>query len=235
MLGLIWSVLVPILLLSVYTFVFSVVFEARWSFTLQNRYEFAIILFSGLIVYNLFAECITRAPGLMLANLAYIKKVVFPLEILPWVTLFVALFNATVSSAVLMLGYLIVLGLPPIQTLILPLAVLPLLLLVLGFSLFLSSVGVFIRDLEPLTGLVVMVMMFLSPIFYPITSIPEKLRVWILLSPLTSAIESVRLVLFSGGLPDLTHFSIYLLVSLTVLWLGHAWFIKTRKGFADVV
>lgn len=234
-LGIFWSLLVPILLLGVYTFVFSVIFQSRWDRPVESKSEFALILFAGLILFNIFSECINRAPALMLSYVTYIKKVVFPLEILPWVLILTALFNALISFLVLMLGYLFFIGIPSIKLLILPIFLLPLILLTLGLSLFLSSLGVYLRDLQQVIGVFTMILMFLSPLFYPISAIPESYRQIILLNPLCSLIEDFRGILFWDTWPGLTHWLIQLVISFLISWSGYFWFIKTKKGFADVV
>jgi len=234
-LGVVWAMAVPILLLAVYTFVFSVVFEARWENNVGHKGQFALVLFSGLIIFNLFSECINRAPGLMLSNVTYIKKVVFPLEILPWVTLIAALFNAAVSFLVLAVGYLFIIGVPSLPVLLLPLLLIPLLLLTLGISLFLSSIGVYVRDLQHVVGVTTMMLMFLTPIFFPLSSVPESFRNIIQWSPLSAIVESVRGVLFFDSLPDPAVWFALSLSSWLIAWLGFAWFMKTKKGFADVV
>lgn len=233
--GILWSFFNPVFMLAVYTFVFSVVFKARWSGGSESKTEFALILFAGLIVFNLFAECINRAPGLILANVNYVKKVVFPLEILSWVALGSALFHGTVSLGVWLLAYSILFGIPHATMLLLPLIVLPLALFILGVSWGLASLGVYLRDVSQFISIVTTILMFLSPIFYPATALPEEYRGLMFLNPLTPAIEQTRDLLFWGKSPDFVMLLIYLLASATVAWLGFAWFQKTRKGFADVL
>ena len=233
--GILWSFFNPIFMLAVYTFVFSVVFKARWSGGSESKTEFALILFAGLIVFNLFAECFNRAPGLILSNVSYVKKVVFPLEILPWVALGSALFHALISLGVWLIAYLIFFGIPHITVLLLPLVILPLLLLIMGLTWGLASLGVYLRDVSQFIGVTTTVLMFLSPIFYPASALPEKYRYLLLLNPLTPAIEQAREVLFWGKVPNMTILSVYLLSAVLVAWFGFAWFQKTRKGFADVL
>ena len=233
--GILWSFFNPIFMLAVYTFVFSVVFKARWSGGSESKTEFALILFAGLIVFNLFAECFNRAPGLILSNVSYVKKVVFPLEILPWVALGSALFHALISLGVWLIAYLIFFGIPHITVLLLPLVILPLLLLIMGLTWGLASLGVYLRDVSQFIGVITTVLMFLSPIFYPASALPEKYRYLLLFNPLTPAIEQARDVLFWGKVPNMTILSVYLLSAVLVAWFGFAWFQKTRKGFADVL
>ena len=233
--GILWSFFNPVFMLLVYTFVFSVIFKARWSGGSDSKTEFALILFAGLIVFNLFAECFNRAPGLILANVNYVKKVVFPLEILPWVALGSALFHALISLGVWLIAYLILFGVPHLTVLLLPLVILPFLLLIMGLTWALASLGVYLRDVSQFIGILTTVLMFLSPIFYPASALPEAYRHLLLLNPLTPVIEQARDVLFWGKVPNMTILSIYLLMTAFIAWLGFAWFQKTRKGFADVL
>lgn len=234
-LGILWSFFNPIFMLAVYTFVFSVVFKARWSAGSDSKTEFALLLFAGLIVFNLFAECINRAPGLIIANVNYVKKVVFPIEILPWVALGAALFHAFISLGVWLIFYFIIFGLPHVTVLLLPLVILSLLVFIMGLSWGLASLGVYLRDVSQFINIVTTVLMFLSPIFYPASALPEKYRNLLMANPLYPIIEQTREVLFWGTVPNMTIWSVYLLGATVVAWIGFCWFQKTRKGFADVL
>lgn len=233
--GILWSFFNPLLMLIVYTFVFGVVFKARWSPGSDSKIEFALVLFAGLIVFSLFAECFARAPSLILSNVNYVKKVVFPLEILPWVVLGSALFHAFISLSVWLIAYLFLFGVPHATVLLLPLVLLPLVLLTMGLTWALASLGVYLRDVSQFIGLLTTVLMFLSPIFFPASALPEKYRHLLLLNPLTPAIEQVRDVLYWGKVPSMGMLLVYFLGTAFVAWLGFAWFQKTRKGFADVL
>ncbi|MHC8373120.1 ABC transporter permease [Pseudomonas sp. MDT1-85] len=233
--GMLWSLFNPIVMLVIYTFVFSVVFKARWSVDSSSKTEFALMLFAGLIVFNLFAECINRAPGLIIGNVNYVKKVVFPLEILPWVTLGAAMFHFLVSLSVWLIAYLIFFGKLQYTVLLLPVFLAPLMIFVVGLVWFLASMGVYLRDVSQIIGVFTSVLMFLSPIFYPITALPEQYRHLLFLNPLTPAIEDARALLFRGELPSFVHLGFYYIAAALVFWLGFAWFQKTRKGFADVL
>jgi lipopolysaccharide transport system permease protein len=235
LLGTLWSFFNPILMLVVYTFVFSVVFKARWNAQSDSKTEFALVLFAGLIVFNLFSECVGRAPTLILSNVNYVKKVVFPLEILPWVALGSALFHAVIGLAVWLLAYIALFHAPHVTVLLLPLIMLPLLLFVMGITWWLAAIGVYLRDISQFVGIIIPVTMFLSPVFYPATALPEQYRYLLLMNPLTPAIEQIRDVLFWGHAPDWKAFALYLAATSLIAWLGFAWFQKTRKGFADVV
>ena len=236
-LGLLWSFVNPVLMLAVYTFVFSVVFQARWGSESGSgdRFEFAIVLFAGLIVFNLFSECVTGAPALILTNVNYVKKVIFPLEILPWVSLCSALFHAGINLLVLLIFLLSTGRSIPATTLLLPFVIFPLLLLIMGVSWLLASIGVFIRDVGQFVGMLMTVLMFMSPIFYPLSALPESVRGWLFLNPLTFIIEQTREVLIWGKVPDWGGLAIYTLVTVMIAWAGLIWFQKTRKGFVDVL
>jgi lipopolysaccharide transport system permease protein len=233
--GILWSFFNPVFMLVIYTFVFSVVFKARWHAGSDSKTEFALVLFAGLMMFNLFAECINRAPSLILSNANYVKKVVFPLEILPWVILGSALFHTLISLFVWLLAYLALFGVPHITVLLLPMIMLPLLLFIMGLTWGLASLGVYLRDVAQVTGVLTTVLMFLSPIFYSGESLPEQYRQFLLINPLTPAIEQARDVLFWGRVPDMATYLVYLLGAALVAWLGFVWFQKTRKGFADVL
>lgn len=234
-LGIFWSFFNPVFMLLVYTFVFSVVFKARWNAGSDSKTEFAMVLFAGLMVFNFFAECINRSPSLILSNVNYVKKVVFPLEILPMVATASALFHLAVSLIVWLLAYGVIFGWPHLTVLILPFVLLPLLLFTLGLSWGFASLGVYLRDLSQFLGVAVTVLMFLSPIFYPISSIPEPYQIYLLLNPLTPVIEMTRQVLYLGELPNLLSLTLYIGVGVVFAGLGFFWFQKTRKGFADVI
>lgn len=233
--GILWSFFNPLFMLAVYTFVFSVVFQARWGGGSGSKIEFALVLFAGLMMFNLFAECINRAPGLILSNVNYVKKVVFPLEILPAVTLLAALFHLLISLGVWLLAYVVFFGVPHATVLYLPLIVLPFVVFIMGLSWALASLGVYLRDVSQFIGVITTVLMFLSPIFYPATALPEAYRHLLYLNPLTPVIEQTRDVLFWGKNPDFVMLGLYWLITAIIAWLGFVWFQKTRKGFADVL
>lgn len=234
-LGLLWSFFNPLLMLAVYTFVFSEVFKARWSGGSESKTEFALVLFAGLIVFNVFAECITRAPSLIVSNSNYVKKVVFPLEILPLVGLLSALYHALISLGVWLTAYLVLFGAPHATALLLPFLLLPFALFIMGLSWALASLGAFLRDVSQFIGIVVTALMFLSPIFYPASALPEGYRRLLYFNPLTPVIEMTRDVLYWGTLPEFSMLGFYWLATGIVAWLGFAWFQKTRTGFADVL
>ena len=234
-LGLFWLIIIPILMLSVYSFVFGVLFKARWGIDGESGSQYALILFAGLIVFNIFAECIGRAPVLVTGNVSYVKKVVFPLEILPLVILLVALFQTAINVIVWLVAYIIMFGVPPVTSLALPFILFPYLIFIVGLSWFLASLGVFLRDITQIIPILITILLFMSPIFYPISVVPEAFRWMYMLNPITYAVEMVREVMFFGRLPDIVSFGVYTSASAVVALMGSFWFRKTRKGFADVL
>ena len=236
LLGLLWSFLNPVFMLAVYTFVFTVAFRARWGLGAEEtKIQFALVLFVGLIVHGLFAEVLNRSPSLILGNVNFVKKVVFPLEILPAVTMGAALFHSLISLLVLLAAFAFLNGHLYWTTLFIPLVLLPLAVLTLGLAWMLASLGVYIRDVGQTIGVLTTVALFISPVFYSVTALPERFRPWMMANPLTFIIEQAREVLIWGHLPDWAGLGLYMLVATTVAWAGYAWFQKTRKGFADVL
>lgn len=236
-LGLVWTILTPLLMLGVYTFVFGTVFRSRWvtSSADASPAEFAVILFVGLILFSLLAETVNRAPSLMLSNTSYVKKVVFPLEILVPVALGTALFHAGVTLLVLLPFIFFVFGDVPVTAVFLPLVVAPLVLMILGVSWFLASVGTYLRDVGQFVGTAVTALLFMAPIFFPLSALPLWLQPWLSLNPLTVPVQQAREVLIFGKMPDFAQLGWYTLVSMIVCLAGYVWFQKTRKGFADVL
>jgi len=234
-LGLLWLILTPLFMLSVYAFVFSSILKAKWPNSSDSEFEFAIILYCGLIVFTLFAEILNRSPNLILENANYVKKVIFPVEILPFVAIGSSLFQALISYALLLLFCLFYYGSLHWTILFAPLIMLPFLILLSGMGLLLSALGVFIRDIGQLLGVMVTGLMFISPLFFPLTALPEVVRPYLYLNPVTFIIQQMRAVTIWGNMPDWSGLLIYLLVSLVVVWLGYLFFIKTRRGFADVL
>lgn len=234
-LGLAWSFFNPLIMLVVYTFVFSVIFKARWHTGSDSKTEFALALFIGMITYGLFAECINRAPDLIINNTNYVKKVIFPLDILPFITMGSTIFHTLISLCVWCLFYIIVNQSFNWTAIFLPLIFLPLIFFSMGLSWFLASLGVYLRDISQITSVLTTVLMFMSPVFYSVSNLPEKYQIFLYANPLTFIIEQSREVLLWGNMPDCQGLGIATTISLFTAWLGFSWFQKTRRGFADVL
>ena len=235
--GLAWSFLNPVFMLVVYTFVFSEIFKSRWGGIGgdDSKTQFAVVLFVGMIVLSLFSEVLNRAPGLILSNVNYVKKVVFPIEILPVIAMGAALFHSFISLGVLLAAFALFNGYLHWTAVFTPLVLLPLVILTMGLAWMLASLGVFLRDVGQTIGIITTVLMFLSPVFYPITAVPERFHPIIMANPLTFIIEQAREVLIWGHLPNWLGLGTYTLAAVAIAWAGYAWFQKTRKGFADVL
>jgi lipopolysaccharide transport system permease protein len=234
-LGISWSFLHPVIMLSIYTFVFAVVFQARWQGGSGSKTEFALALFAGLIIFNFFAECVNKAPTLIMSNTAYVKKVVFPLEILPIVTLASAFFHFLISLLVWLLFYLSFFGMPPATITLVAVPLIPLAFIVMGLSWLLAALGVYLRDISQVVGVATTAFLFLSPIFYPLSALPQDIQWIVHLSPLTVSVEQARDLMIWGRGINLGYWLLYLAASLACAWLGFAFFQRTRKGFADVI
>ena len=236
LLGGLWVAALPLLMLGIYTFVFSVVFHARWGAApTGGDADFALILFSGLILLSIFTECVNEAPNLMHTHQSYIKQVMFPSEILAWVSLFASLWRFAVSLLILLVFYALVFGWPPVASLCLPLALLPVVLLTLGFVWLVSSLGVFVRDLAQVISVFTSALLFLSPVFYPASRVPASLQPFLRLNPFSTILESSRQALFEGRLPDWGALAAVTGVAWLVAWGGYAWFMRTKGSFADVL
>lgn len=235
-LGVVWSVVNPLVMLIVYTFVFSVVFTARWQIDdISENTNFALILFAGLSLHNFFSECTNRAPSLILSNINFVKKVVFPTEILSVVSVLTSLFHLIVSLVLLLVAKLLITGHLALSVVLLPMLVIPFVLGCIGISLFLSSLGVYFRDITHLTGLFTTMMLFMSPIFYPLDAVPESFQVFIRLNPLSQVYEMGRAIMVYGQTGNLIDYLVIWATSLTIFTLGYFWFSKTKTGFADVL
>lgn len=234
-LGIIWSFLNPLFMLAVYTFVFGYIFKSKWNIQSDSQLTFAFVLFSGLIPYNIFAEVFTRAPGLVINNANYVKKVVFPLEILPVAILGSALFHALIGVIILVTGVWLILGTLHWTIIYLPLVLLPILFLSLGVGWFLASLGTFIRDISQLVNILVSAIMFLTPIFYPLSSVPKVFLPIYMINPITPVVDNMRKIVIWGQMPDWSSLLIGILVSFGLSLGGLAWFRKTKKAFADVM
>ena len=236
LLGLTWSFLTPLLMLGVYSFVFIGVFKARWPGMEQGGgVEFALQVFAGLVVFNLFAEVASRAPNLVVEQPNLVKKVIFPVELLTWITVLSGLFHLLISVASLLLVLLLARGGLPVTALALPLVLLPFLPFLLGLGWFLSALGVFVRDVGQMMSMVVSLTMFMSPVFYSVATLDVRWQFWMHLNPLTLIIEQVRAVVLLGQWPAWGSLGLYALLACTFAVAGAIFFQLTRKGFADVL
>ena len=235
MLGFLWSFLNPLFMLALYTFFFQHIMKAKWGAGDESTAGFATMLFAGLVVHGLAAEVLARSTGLITNNVNYVKKVVFPLEILPWTTLISAVFHGVISLLVLV-GFSLFSGNDLHWTIILvPLVLLPFCVFLLGCAWFICSLGVYFRDIEQMMGSLLTLLLFTSSAFFSVENAPEILRPFLMLNPLTIIIDAVRDVVIIGRAPNWFLLGCYSSVSLVIFYLGFFWFEKTKKGFADVL
>ncbi|MMZ50434.1 Teichoic acid translocation permease protein TagG [compost metagenome] len=234
-LGNLWSFLTPLIMLVIYTFVFSVVFQAKWNTGTGNKLEFAFIIFSGIIAFNIFSEVVLSAPTLITSNANYVKKIVFPLEILVIVKMGASLFTAATNILILVIGLWIFMGEIHWTFLLAPLVLLPLCLISIGIGWFLSALGTYLRDIGHIMGLLVSALMFLSPIFYPVSSIPKDLQKLYHMNPLSYVVEDMRRVLVFGQLPNWEWIFWGSIIGIVLSCVGLLCFNKIRGGFADVL
>jgi lipopolysaccharide transport system permease protein len=235
MLGVVWSLFNPLLMLAIYTIVFSVAFKARWGTGEESKVAFAIVLFSGMIVHSFFAECLSRAPSLITSHPHYVKKVVFPLEMLSWMALFSAFLHFLVSFSVL-LGFCLAAGVTVhVGVLFTPIIIFPLILMILGFSWIFASLGVYLRDLSQIIGIVTTIALFLAPIFYPIEALPEEYRPLLTWNPIALPVMQLRDLMLWDKPILWDKWATSLGIGLLICQIGYWWFQKSRRGFADVL
>lgn len=235
-LGFMWAIINPLLLLLVYTFVFSVVFKARWGGDVSGgKLDFALVMFVGIAIHGMLSESLIKSPGLILNNPNYVKKIIFPLEILPLVNAIAAFVHALIALAALLIVFLCTKTYINWTAIFVPFVLFPLFFYCVGFGFILASLGVFLRDISQGIGFISTALLFLSPVFYPVSSLPQQYQEWMNLNPLTLIIEQSRQVIIVGELPNWIEMLKAYALSLLICIVGYIWFQKTRKGFADVI
>jgi len=233
--GLLWSLISPFLMLVVYTLAFGYILKARWPGTSGNTADFAMLLFLGLVTHGFFAECLVRAPALISGNVNLVKKIVFPLEVLPWTVVLSAMFHAMTNMMVFVVLNFLLRGEIHLTLLLWPFVLLPLAFVALGTIWLLSSLSVFLRDIAQITGVLATAMLFLSSAIIPVETLPDSYQAIFSLNPLTFIIDQTRQVAFWGRAPDWLGLMTYLLGAMLFAYLAFAVFQKTRRGFADVL
>ncbi len=234
-LGILWMILTPIILIVIFTFIFGEVFDIKWMDIPESKEYFALILFSGLMVFNFFAESISKAPLLFVSNSSYIKKIIFPLEILPIVSVLSSSVQLIVSFVVWVAFYLIIVGTPNLNILLLPIIMLPFVFILFGLTFLFSTLGVFVRDTNNIINLITTLLLFLSPIFYPISVIPEQYQLYIYLNPVAYQIELTRDLMMWGNTPNLISFLIYFILAFMFYLLTLKFFSNNKDRFIDVM
>lgn len=234
MLGVLWAVLTPLVMIAIFTFIFSGIFGARFG-TQGTVWDYALYLFCGLLPWNAFQESVQTSSTSIVEQANLVKRVVFPLEALPLAKTLAALVQQFIGTAVLLIAALLLHGPPSFTMLWLPVLIVPQLLFTLGAAWFIASLGVYVRDIVPGIGLALMIWLYLTPIIYPETAVPEKYRAIVNLNPFTPLVRCYRNILLDGTNPDAVGLLYFTGCAIVVFLAGYWWFARTRKGFADVI
>ncbi len=234
-LGILWSIIVPVLMLIIYTFVFSEVFQAKWDIDTSDKYQFALVLFCGLSAFNMISEVMNRSTTLIASNTNYVKKVIFPLEILPVVITLSSLFNCVICYAILIAAKIILYKNVSATLYMIFLALIPLIVMAVGLGLLISALSVFLKDVGNIISVLVMVLMYMSPVFFPLSAVPQNFRGLCAANPMTYIIENLRNVVLYGNSLNWEFYGISCLIALLIFLLGEIVFMRAKEGFADVL
>lgn len=235
-LGILWNFILPLVMLVVYSFIFGVIFQARWDQQrTDSRAEFALILFVGITLYNVFSETVSASPTLIICNSNYVKKVIYPLEILSMTSIGASLVQLFFNLIIILVGKAIIIKQFDIMVLLFPIVLIPLLFLTLGISWILSGVGVFVRDMRQAATIIVLIFGYITPVFYPLSSVPEGFRGLMYLNPMTSIVDNARRVLIYNEFPKWDQYCITFVISYLVMWIGFYFFRKVKPNFSDAI
>lgn len=233
-LGIVWALLTPIVMIAIFTIIFAGIFNARFGNS-SSQWDYALYLFCGLLPWNAFQESLQLSSNTIVAHANLVKRVVFPLETLPVSLSLAAVANQMFGTVALIIAAILLRGEMHATIVFLPLLVIPQLIATFGAAWLLASLGVFIRDIVQGITLLLMAWMYLTPIIYPETLVPERYRGIVNLNPFTPLIRNYRRIILDGSLPDwhgLAYFTAFAIVSFV---FGYWWFARTRKNFADVI
>jgi lipopolysaccharide transport system permease protein len=229
-----WMLIQPLLMLSTYALVFGGIFGSRW----QNKgtaWDFVLLLFCGLILFVMFSDTVNRTTTVIRSQPNFIKKVVFPLEILPIVILGSAIFSALINFTILfVLTLAINFSIQP-TAIFLPLVIIPLLILLAGLAWGIASLSVFFPDLGQIITFLSSLLLFLSPVFFPLSAAPKLVQPFLMLNPISFPIEEARNVILLGYYPDWMGLAIYSIIACVIAFFGLWVFQRSRTAFADVV
>lgn len=234
-LGMLWAIIVPMLMIVIYTFVFSIVFRPQWISEQGSRFEFALMMYCGLVAFNMLSDVIGRSSGIIAANVNYVKKVIFPLELLPVMITMTALFNSCVSLVVLVIAKLILTHSISVTLPMVVIVYIPLVIFTIGVSLILASVSVYLKDIASAVSVLITVLMYISPVFFTVDSVPAPYKIVCEINPLTYMIENFRNVVLYGTMPDWKYMLISCVVAVLTAWIGGIVFRRLKEGFADVL
>jgi lipopolysaccharide transport system permease protein len=233
-LGILWALLTPVVMIAIFTFIFAGIFGARFGAS-SSHWDYAIYLFCGLLPWTMFQEAVLQSSTTIVSHANLVKRVVFPLETLPIAQTLSSLGNQLFGTVALLIAMLLIRQQIPLSIIWLPALLIPQLLLTLGATWLIASLGVFLRDITQGTTLFLTAWMFLTPIIYPESIVPARYRLFINLNPFTPLIRNYRRILIEGTAPDwsgLAYFTVFALISFV---FGYWWFARSRKNFADVI
>jgi len=233
-LGIAWAVLTPVVMIAIFTFIFAGIFGARFG-ARNSHWDYALYLFCGLLPWSMFQESVQQSATTIVAHANLVKRVVFPLETLPAAQAFAALGNQLFATIALLIGIVLIRHDLQLTSLWLPLLLIPQLLFALGAAWLISSLGVFLRDIAQGVTLLLMAWMYLTPIIYPESIVPERFRWFINVNPFTTLVRSYRNIFLDGVAPDWRGLAYFTAVALVIFVFGYWWFARTRKNFADVI
>ncbi len=233
-LGVVWAIITPIVMIAIFTFIFAGVFGARFNAS-SSHWDYALYLFCGLVPWTMFQETLQQSATTIVSHANLVKRVVFPLETLPVAQTFSALGNQLFATVALLLGILLIQHQLPLTVVWFPVVLIPQLLLTIGAAWLLAALGVFLRDIVQGVSLVLMAWMYLTPIIYPESIVPERFRWFINLNPFTSLIRSYRRIFLENQPPDWRGLGYFAIIAVVVFIFGYWWFARTRKNFADVI
>jgi homopolymeric O-antigen transport system permease protein len=233
-LGIAWAVLTPVVMIAIFTFIFAGIFGARFGAE-QSPWDYALYLFCGLLPWSMFQESVQQSANTIVVHSNLVKRVVFPLEALPAAQVFAALGNQLFATVALLIASVIIRRQLEVTALWLPVLLIPQLLFALGAAWLIASLGVFLRDIAQGVTLLLMAWMYLTPIIYPESLVPEQFRTFIDLNPFTSLVRSYRHIFLDGSAPDWRGLAYFTAFALLIFLFGYWWFARTRKSFADVV
>jgi lipopolysaccharide transport system permease protein len=233
-LGIAWAVLTPVVMIAIFTFIFAGIFGARFGAS-DSHWDYALYLFCGLLPWSMFQESVQQSAYTIVAHANLVKRVVFPLETLPAAQAFAALGNQLFATVALLIAIVVIRQNLQLTALWLPLLLIPQLLFALGAAWLIASLGVFLRDIAQGITLLLMAWMYLTPIIYPESIVPERFRWFIGINPFTPLVRSYRHIFLDGLAPDWRGLAYFTAVALVVFVFGYWWFARTRKNFADVI
>jgi len=233
--GVFWALLIPLLMLAILTVVFSVIFPSRWGSDIDINVPFAALLFSGLLVHSMCAEVITRSTICITENPNYVKKVLFPLELLPIVIVVGAAIQGLIGFLILLALIILYTGELPMEVIVVPLLLVPYFVFLMGVSWILASIGTFAKDVGHVAGLLVTLLLFVSPILYPVNALPDWMQPYMYLNPLTFVVEEIRQLVIFGKISPVSQYFTYYAAAIASAGVGFKVFECSKRHFADVI